>query len=67
MPPCARTVLRPLPNGMDSSEHRHPRKIRKNLSAEEEGLDQRAQLLVGQVVRGFLCLMRCTFFSFLIR
>ena len=30
-------------------------------------LDQRAQLLVGQVVRGFLCLMRCTFFSFLIR
>lgn len=44
-----------------------PRKIRKSLSAEEKGLDQRAQLLVGQVVRGFLCLMRCTFFSFLIR
>lgn len=67
MPPCAWTVLGPLPNGRIPRNIGFPLKIRKSLSAEEEGLDQRAQLLVGQVVRGFLCLMRCTFFSFLIR
>ena len=54
MPPCARTVLRPLPNGRNPRNIGFPLKIRKSLSAEEEGLDQRAQLLVGQAVHAHL-------------